>query len=72
MYSAMYDAVMDVGLATTLIDDTRIVSIFVPTNEAFSRMRDPSIANSGPNSGQNILDDQRNIDVLKRVFAFLL
>ena len=65
--SAMYNAAMDVGMATTLMDATRTVTMFAPTDEAFSLMRDPSVPNPGPNSGQNILDDRRNIEVLKRV-----
>lgn len=67
--SAMYDAVMDIGLATVLLDPKRKVTLFVPTNGAFSLMRDPAVPNSSPYSGRNILDDRKNLEVLKRVRA---
>ncbi|ELU04454.1 hypothetical protein CAPTEDRAFT_227252 [Capitella teleta] len=65
--SSMYDAVMNIGLATSLMDASRSVTLFVPTNAAFEEMRDPTVPSTGTHTGRSILDNERNRHVLQRV-----
>lgn len=63
----MYDAVMNIGLATSLMDASRSITLFVPTNAAFEEMRDPTVPSTGTHTGRSILDNERNRHVLQRV-----